>query len=266
MPAFLLPALLFIAVGGAALSYTLPGRTTLAYLRTPDLIASPKDANVIFQPGSETMADLLAQSLPEAMARVEAAQGSRFRHPITIRLFSDWQDFKTYTGFSGQAAAVTQLDRISFSPKLMDDPARARVILTHELSHALLHQNMGIHQHGLPSWFDEGLAVLISDDGSAPAVLFSKEEALTALHAGRNILPDEEESLFTHQTANAFGLNEGEFYRQSELFVGYMRDSYPEAFGKLLAGLSQGHPFPDALRESYAQPISKLWQAFCRAS
>jgi hypothetical protein len=51
---------------------------------------------------------------------------------------------------------------IRFSPRGL-----SRVIITHELTHVEVHERIGFLNHmrgAFPAWFDEGLAVLLSDD------------------------------------------------------------------------------------------------------
>jgi hypothetical protein len=49
---------------------------------------------------------------------------------------------------------------------LMLSPAGANeTIATHELSHGEFHRRLGSARSKVPQWFDEGLAVLVSEDG-----------------------------------------------------------------------------------------------------
>jgi hypothetical protein len=48
---------------------------------------------------------------------------------------------------------------VMLSPRGID-----AVIAAHELAHVELHERLGSHAGHVPQWFDEGLAVLVSDD------------------------------------------------------------------------------------------------------
>jgi EAL domain-containing protein (putative c-di-GMP-specific phosphodiesterase class I) len=62
-------------------------------------------------------------------------------------------------------------------------------IVRHELTHALVHQIIGVNA-SLPAWFDEGLATLIERDGSATTGARSTAVALGILTAGKTTLGD----------------------------------------------------------------------------
>jgi hypothetical protein len=55
---------------------------------------------------------------------------------------------------------VAVLNRaVMLSPRGIDP-----VIAAHELSHVAFHERLGAQRKQIPQWFDEGLAVLVSDD------------------------------------------------------------------------------------------------------
>lgn len=60
----------------------------------------------------------------------------------------------------GKERGVAVLNRaIILSPRGLDP-----VIASHEMSHVELHQRLGSRSKGVPQWFDEGLAVVVSND------------------------------------------------------------------------------------------------------
>lgn len=73
---------------------------------------------------------------------------------------------------------------------LMLSPAGAtETIATHELSHLEFHERLGATRDRVPHWFDEGLAVLVSDDdrylkpaGEADRCRLPYEEAAAVVH------------------------------------------------------------------------------------
>src|SRR5438477_353568 len=60
----------------------------------------------------------------------------------------------------GQTLGISFLDWvIVLSPHVRDG-----VAITHELTHVELHNRLGPKMFAVPAWFDEGLAVNVSDD------------------------------------------------------------------------------------------------------
>ncbi|TDC30301.1 hypothetical protein E1211_24450 [Micromonospora sp. 15K316] len=64
------------------------------------------------------------------------------------------------------------------------------VIAAHELSHVELHERLGSHTGQIPQWFDEGLAVLVSNaprylrpDGTVDRCRVSSDDALPVTRA-----------------------------------------------------------------------------------
>lgn len=257
---FVIPVIVGVALGGYVLEGTVLGRAAQAYFRTPDLKTLPANPLVSFEPEAESLAARIAEILPEAMARVATDEHMAFSAPVAIRVFATWESFERYTGATGRPAAVTQADRVSFSPKIQAQPERMPAVVMHELSHAMLHQHLGLRGMGLPAWFDEGLAVLVSDGGGAETV--TEAEALAAIRSGKHFVPDEAESVFGHRFGASFGLSEHMFYRQAALFVRYLRDRDPEGFRRLLSVLADGDGFASALAAGYGTTIDSLWRDF----
>jgi hypothetical protein len=52
------------------------------------------------------------------------------------------------------------------------------------------------------------------------------------------------------------------YYSQTGMFVGFMHDTDPAAFGKMLAALGRREAFADAVSASYGRPLAALWQEF----
>lgn len=260
-PYLLIPVALVALVTGAA-EWTQPGRETLAFLRSPDLVQSPVNPQIWQEQGAEDLARPLADSLPDAIKTVQTDLGVGFAPPISIRVYASWDSFARYTGRQDRVMAVCSNDRISVSPGLKDQPQRIRTILTHEMVHALLSQHMGGRYLGLPAWFNEGLAVLVSDTGDGLAVSVSEDEAITALRQGKHFVPSDSESLLGKRYGSAFGISEGVFYRQAELFVRYLRDRDPDGFRRLLSALTRGEDFAAGFAGAYPVPLEQLWQDF----
>jgi hypothetical protein len=98
-------------------------------------------------------------TIEEARARVRAFYGSLEAHPRVLLC----ETGDCYQPLGGGSRGITLLDQaLILSPRGIDT-----VIATHELAHAELHQRIGLVatlSRSVPQWFDEGLAVSVSDD------------------------------------------------------------------------------------------------------
>lgn len=52
------------------------------------------------------------------------------------------------------------------------------------------------------------------------------------------------------------------YYSQTGMFVSFMHDTDPAAFGKMLAALGRRKAFADAVSASYGRPRAALWREF----
>jgi len=74
----------------------------------------------------------------------------------------------------GQTQGISFLDWvIVLSPHIRDG-----VAITHELTHVELHNRLGPKMFAVPAWFDEGLAVNVSDDPHYVAPLVMRDRCL----------------------------------------------------------------------------------------
>lgn len=220
---------------------------------------------VSYERGGEQFAIAIAAYLPEAIKQVESIEGLTFAKTVKIRIFVDWRNYRNLSGDIRGLTAATVADRISFSPKVLTESECARGILTHELSHALLRQHMGSEYLSLPAWFDEGLAVLVSDGSGTDTV--TEDDAFEAICQGEHFAPDEYTYSFGNfgsRTGAAFGLSEQMFNRQAELFVRYMQQYNPEGFRVSLSDLGN-KTLATAVEHRYAATIAQLWQEFLSA-
>jgi|KBSMisStandDraft_5_1062788.scaffolds.fasta_scaffold688870_2 hypothetical protein len=146
----------------------------------------------------------------------------------------------------------------------------AALPVVRELSHAHLQGWIGTNAvlH-LPSWFNEGLAVMVSGGGGAELV--SEEEARTAIQRGEQIAIDDAGSL---QSLSGIRFDRVPAktapswypvvlaYRQAGLFVNYLRESDGSAFDGMMKAILDGRPFVQAVDASYHQDVRSLWQKF----
>src|SRR5262249_16558625 len=144
-----------------------------------------------------------------AMARVEAAQGRPFAHPVIVAVYATPGAYMAANGHGSMGpVGVTFAGRVNLSPALYSrQRQRLPAILTHELSHAHIQGWISTANLRLPNWFKEGLAVMVSGGGGAEFV--SEQEARAAIERGEHIAVDDIQSLST--------LLDGIRYRQPPL-------------------------------------------------
>jgi hypothetical protein len=269
------PLALITLAAGTAAALPVARHLASALWNLPDHLPSlAEDRLVHFESGAEDYAHEVAALLPEAIARVEAAQGRSFAHPVTVGVYATPEAYAAAnaSGIAG-AVGVTAFGRVVLSPVLnWPQHRRLRAILTHELSHA--HIQGWISANGffhLPPWFKEGLAVMVSGGGGAEFV--SEEEARAAIESGAHIA--------IHDAGSFWNLSEIRFerapaqgtpshltvmaYRQAGMFVTYLHNSDAPGFARMMNAILDGRPFADAVTAGYHQDVQSLWQKFTQA-
>ncbi|WP_219462087.1 hypothetical protein [Nonomuraea rhizosphaerae] len=98
----------------------------------------------------------ITQTVDTAAERVEAFYGTRLSSPTLLVCLTE-QCYRHIGGHKERGIAV--LNRaVMLSPRGLDP-----VIASHEMSHVELHARLTAASE-VPQWFDEGLAVVVSDD------------------------------------------------------------------------------------------------------
>jgi hypothetical protein len=125
---------------------------------------------VLYEPGAEHMAGVVAAAMPAAVETVERRQYGRFIVPVRVYVCATVDSFAKYTA-SPRAGGHTMGGRVFLSPKPENTDERIPRLLAHELSHLHLGQRLSLILSGrLPVWFEEGLAVEVSGGGGAEGV------------------------------------------------------------------------------------------------
>jgi hypothetical protein len=267
-------ALISVAVGTAA-AFPAASHFVSAVWNLPDRLPSlAENRQVHFERGAEDYAHDVSALLPGAIARVEAAHGRRFAHPVAVGAYATPAAYAAANGLGSIVpVGTTFLGRVNLSPKLFwSQHRRLPAILTHELSHAHLQGWAGGNGFvRLPNWCKEGLAVMVSGGGGAELV--SEEEARTAIQRGEVIAIDDAGSL---QSLGDIRFDRAPLktapswypvvmaYRQAGMFVSYLRESDAPAFEHMMNAILDGRPFAEAVAVSYRQDVHGLWKEFAQ--
>jgi hypothetical protein len=163
---------------------------------------------------------------------------------------------------------------VNLSPKLFGPQhQRLRAILTHELSHAQIQGWIGEYDYlYLPTWFKEGLAVMLSGGGGAEFV--SEDEARTAIQGGERIVIDDAGSplkgtdvRLEKEPENRPSWYPGVLaYREAGMFVNYLRESDRPAFDRMMNAILADRPFTEAVTVGYHDNVRSLWEKFIKSS
>ena len=235
------------------------------------LAALPENPQVHYESGASEQARTLAALLPAAIARVEAAHGRRFAHPIIVGVYVRPESYVAANGLGNRpSVGMTFLGRVLLSPVLFSTQSkRLPSMLTHELSHAHLQSWISpLLFLRLPQWFREGLAVMVSGGGGAEGV--SELQAWDAIRRGDHIAIESSNSLLNladvkfaqppEIPATSFRILMA--YRQAGLFVTYLRDSNDVGFSRMMNAILDGRPFAEAVRRGYESDLPTLWSRF----
>jgi len=213
----------------------LQSRRVRAYLfGRVGMVADAQDDRVFNEPATpEANTAQVLELLDESVATVERAHGRAFAGPVRVYICATQQSYNARTGDfeQGRARGAVFADCVFLSPRTFDTNT-CREILTHELSHLHFRQHLGsAYTSGIPGWFQEGLAVYISDGGGAEPV--SVHQARVSILSGVSMKPEDVGSRFPRMSSG-HGLKHHMFYRQSAMFVEFFAKSRPDAFARLL--------------------------------
>lgn len=220
------------------------------------------EQRVLFEPGAERFAKMVAERLPGAIETVENEQFGQFTKKIRIYVCATANSFENMTGRT--VKAVTYHESVFLSPRLMEHPETVSSYLAHELSHLIMLQHLGLYKFmTTPPWFNEGLAVYVSGGGGAGDV--TEKEAMETILSGNVFEPDDAGGIldfFFPKYGNRWNLKPHMFYRQASLFVSFMKEYNKNAFENMLVAMRQGHRFDMSFRQAYNTSTLEIWQLF----
>jgi len=268
-----------LALLAALRTEKLAGRYTqfVAFWNDPArLPALPEDSRIRFQPAAESCAREVAAILPAAMAQVERRQARPFARGPIVGVYASFEDYARANGLGDAGVAATARDgRVMLSPTLCgEERARLARVLTHELSHThLFGWRAASTAAPPPSWFTEGLAVMVSDGGAAEQT--SEAEASRALAQGFAIVvadtgswPNfaaitfEKEPPAAGSAQETLALRQGLAFREAAMFVAWLQSSDAAGFANLLHALEDGGFFGAAFVKAYGADAAAKWREF----
>lgn len=249
--------IIVIALGGCSAADAVMGMMR----STDQFIIDANEPRVRYETGGEQLASTVSQQLSDSIKVVEERQYRPFAKPITVYVCATTDSCRGYCRSNVRGCVLN--GRLFISPKPSLTPERVPGILKHELSHLHMEQQLGmLRWHSIaPPWFQEGLAVFISDGGGAENV--TELEAIKAIAEGHTFLPDGEGSLLFRKNS---GLEQHMFYRQSGLFIAFLHNKDPQAFKVLLSGIVEGNNVGTAVFGSYKTGLEELWSQFVAES
>lgn len=254
-------SLIVIGLCGCSLS-----RLSLATLRsTSHFLVLDSDRRILYEPGAEDLSKEVAEYLPESIAKVEKEQYRPFAKPIEVYICATKDSFSRLTGLpGGKMKGATTIKHVFLSAeRLRELPINIRrAVLTHELSHFHLQQYLGAYNFGanLPPWFQEGLAEYVS--GGATMQEVSEAEAVKAILEGKHFTPETTGSFFFPKRWRAYGLKAYMFYRQSFMYVSYLKHLDESKFRTFVSALENGSSFEDSFNSTFALTTDATWQQF----
>ncbi|MBC8553858.1 MAG: hypothetical protein H8D23_29965 [Candidatus Brocadiales bacterium] len=249
---------------------TLSGCSASRYLvhsfkSTKHFIPHSSDSRIIYEPGAEEFASLVASELPQAIWRVETGHYTRFDSQIIIHVCKSPESYKNLTG--NRARAIMYRKKIFLSPSMMDSPDTISLYLAHELSHLIMIQKTGGYKYiKVPSWFHEGMAAFVSEGGGAHKV--THEEAINSIRNGKHFLPHATagiRDIFSPRYASYWKLNHHMFYRQSMIFVEYLKSSNENSLRTFLADVQNGNSFKSSFMKSFGITTMEMWDEFVKS-
>jgi len=217
-----------------------------------------------YEKGSEELALYVSENLAELISEVEGFQYRRFKAPteIQIYVFDDKERYSNYSAASIRTRGSATTNEIYISPIIRERMETFSSILKHELSHIHLRQYVGTwgYVKNIPGWFHEGLAVEASNGGGAEKV--SDDEAIEFIKKGNHFLPKSKGSILGHKTAHDYGLKPHMYYRQSNLFIRFLKEVNVNSFEKCYLSLTEGVSFDEVWIKYYGKDLDKLWEIF----
>jgi len=216
-----------------------------------------RGVTVFWYEGGQSFGDELLETATKALDRLEEDIGATVKDPIKIYIYANNRDMRSAMSqnevewVGGQAQPNLGLVLGAIAP---NDSAEVKRILPHELSHQVLYQATDNPYGGVPTWFDEGLAVYNQEAPDADFVSSLKEAALkgqliplTALAA--SFPADSDQARLS--------------YAESHSVVSYLSATYKAAkMRELVKAFKEAKPLDEALQTVLGVSVDELEAAW----
>lgn len=249
--------LILIALSGCGSFQTL-----LALNRdTDNFVALKNDPRILFEPEAHSTALNISEDLDKVIEQIEQSHLRSFTQPVRIHICATDICMQRFGAPSTQVAGFVLNKRLFISASGRPSHEGLMAVLTHELSHLHLSQQLEFFAFAqLPTWFKEGHAVNASDGAGAERV--KPAAAYHAIKQGYHFVPTSHDSLLFPTTASDYGLKPHMFYRQSALFLQYLRQSAPERYPTFLHAIQDGESFEESFMRVYNGTLENYWRQF----
>lgn len=217
------------------------------------------DVHIHYEPQAKSSAQTLAANYLDVIGQINIKLGAALPTKPQIYLCASDACYEKYA-FNKETRAETRGrgNLILLKAKILEEEGRLLPVFTHELIHAFWFQNS---IRCTPRWWTEGLAVESSNGGGAEKILQSL--AQQAIRDGQVFQASNENSCWTRMPPQLNGMAWPMFYRQSGMFVEWLRARDPKAFAVLLIKLKDGDNLSKTIESVYSQPVFALhlaWQ------
>ena len=231
---------------------------------TPGFETLAADPRILYEPGATPLAERVAIYLPQAIQDVEQAHYRSFTQPVSVHVCGSETCFAQHVVSQNVSGATVPDNQVYLSPRLFDSEAeRLPRILTHELSHLLLGQQIGHFTYRVPVWFHEGLAAYASHGGGADYA--SEAEARDALRHGHAFNPAQLDDEAERHRADFWHLSPYLFYREEAMmFVQYLKHNEAQ-FRQFLEGVEDKEDFAQAFGNAYNMTLDEAGQHFIQS-
>lgn len=192
------------------------------------------------------------------------------RKPEIVVCRSDWA-YRQITGTRARFVTTPFRGRIHVSPRAEADYLHGRIrfdtYIRHELSHALLYQNMTLrHTLTYPGWFMEGLAMVSSGQVGTDGY-FTYEKAFETIKAGYFVEPDDWGTVIRGKGPSVTDCplaNKWWFiYSEFALIVRDLMETYgEEKFFRFVKRSLEGEPFEDQFSAHFGASLSDFLERY----
>jgi hypothetical protein len=254
-----------LIVGFAAISQTFIGKAL--FKSTKHFIPLDSDSRVLYEPGSEENAMKISSLLDQAIEKVETEHNLPFLHPFKVYVCNTQRSINEYVGQRGDIGPSGTAVRsdVFLAPKAFNFAGNdeSKGVLIHEASHLHIKQRVGYWGviRDIPVWFHDGLAVIVSNEST---IYITDKDAIDSINSGIHFTPDEKGTSFRLKRANDYGMNLKMFYKQSGIFVRFIKSNYPDEFKEFLVDIQEGKNFADSFEQRFNLTITEMWDRFER--